>query len=56
MANAQLDYWFRPGRGGGRNPGILAVQNKYEFTAHEASNNGSLKVIYLKIGESLDRS
>ena len=41
MANAQLDYWFRPGRGGGRNPGILAVQNKYEFTAHEVSNNGS---------------
>ena len=56
MANAQLDYWFRPGKGGGRNPGILAVRNKYEFTAHEASNNGSLKVFYIKIGESLDRS
>ena len=42
MASAQIDYWFRPGRGGGRNPGILAVQNKYEFTAHEVSNNGSI--------------
>ena len=42
MASAQIDYWFRPGRGGGRNPGILAVQNKYEFSAHEVSNNGSI--------------
>ena len=41
MALTQKPHWFRPGRGGGRNPGILAVDDRYEFTAHESSNNGS---------------
>ena len=48
MTSAQIDYWFRPGRDGGRNPGILAVQNKYEFTAHEVSNNGSISTYVCK--------
>lgn len=38
----QKTYWFRPGRGGHRNPGILAVEDKYEFTAHECSKDGSM--------------
>ena len=29
MAIVQNPYWFRPGRGGGRNPGILAIKNEY---------------------------
>ena len=41
MAFIQKPYWFRPGRGGGRNPGILAVENRYEFIAHESSTDGS---------------
>ena len=37
MALTAKSWWFRPGRlakGGRKNPGILAVENKYEFVAH----------------------
>ena len=43
MARIQKNYWFRPGRnvpGGRRNPGILSVDSKYEFTSHECSKDG----------------
>ena len=42
MALTAKSWWFRPGRlekGGRKNPGILAVENKYEFVAHESSKN-----------------
>ena len=40
MTTPNNQIWFRPGRlekGGRRNPGILAVDNKYEFIAHDSN-------------------
>ena len=44
MALSQKSYWFRPGRlikSGRKNPGILAVEDKYEFVAHEGTKDGN---------------
>ena len=42
MAMPQRSYWFRPGRGGHRNPGILSVDDRYEFIAHLASKDKTM--------------
>ena len=42
MAFAKNIYWFRPGRlinSERKNPGILAVDEKYELTAHVFSSD-----------------
>ena len=42
MAYTTQSWWFRPGRLekiGRQNPGILSVEDKYEFIAHESSND-----------------
>ena len=44
MALSQKSYWFRPGRlikSGRKNQGILAVEDKYEFVAHEGTKDGN---------------
>ena len=42
MAFTTQTWWFRPGRlekTGRQNPGILSVEDKYEFVAHESSKD-----------------
>ena len=42
MALPQVNYCFRPGRkekSETRNPGILSVDEKYEFTAHQCNKD-----------------
>ena len=46
MALSQKSYWFRPGRlikSGRKNPGILAVEDKYEFVAHDGTKDGKYR-------------
>ena len=51
MALTTKNVWFRPGRlmkNARKNPGIMAVEDKYEFTAHDCSKDGThslLKII-----------
>ena len=43
MAFPSVNFWLRPGRlekSGRQNPGILAVDDKYEFIAHDGSKDG----------------
>ena len=43
MAMPMNSYWFRPGRlekSGRKNPGILAVDDQYEFTVNKCSKDG----------------
>ena len=42
MALPERKFWFRPGRNeknGRKNPGILAVDDKYEYVAHDCSRD-----------------
>ena len=44
MALPQTSFWFRPGRlikNGRKYPGILAVDERYEFVAHEVTKDCS---------------
>ena len=40
MAFTSKAYWFRQGKGSGKNPGILMYDEKFEFIAHECSKDG----------------
>ena len=51
MALTTKNVWFRPGRlmrNARKNPGIMAVEDKYEFTAHDCSKDGTHWIYHCK--------
>ena len=45
MAMPKNTFWFRPGhleRSGRKNPGIMAVDDKFEFTVAKSNKEGSV--------------
>ena len=50
------NFWFRPGRlekEGRKNPGILAVDDKYEFVAHSNNKEGTEYVYVCKFRQTV---
>ena len=56
MTAPNNNFWFRPGRRekeGRKNPGILAVDDKYEFVAHSNNKEGTEYVYVCKFRQTV---
>ena len=56
MTAPNNNFWFRPGRRekeGRKNPGILAVDDKYEFVAHSSNKEGTEYVYVCKFRQTV---
>ena len=55
MATPQNTFWFRPGRqerSGRKNPGIMALDDKYEFTMLKSNKEGTVWTYRCKYNQS----
>ena len=56
MTSPNNNFWFRPGRRekeGRKNPGILAVDDNYEFVAHTNNKEGTEYVYLCKFRQTV---